>query len=126
MKKTLIATLLLMFAFSMVGTTGSALAFPGPFALPPPPLTSELVKNCLHKLVTLGTISHDQADKVSNYLKQNKFNPKNLDPQKLVGDLKNMGVTDKQAQTIADEIWSSCSSGLDTTMPAMAATQNGF
>lgn len=113
-------TLLLIFALSIVGTTGSALAFPGLPTLPPlpgtpptglptlpslpgtPPDMEQFVKNCLDKLVTAGTIKQDQADKASNYLKQNKFDPKNFDPQKMVSDLKNMGLTDKQAQDTTD------------------------
>lgn len=95
-----------MLALSIVGTTGSALAFPAPPALPPlqakPPGMEQLVKECLNKLVTSGTINHDQADKASNYLKQNKFDPQNFDRVKIVSDLKNMGLTDKQAQAIVD------------------------
>jgi len=123
MKKILIVTLLLMFALS-IADTGSVLAFPGPLALLPPPGTIQLVKNCLNKLVTSGTITQDQADKVSNYLKQNKFNPKNSDSQKMVSDLKNMGLTDKQAQATTDALCLSKSTGMSSDMEQ--SVENGL
>jgi len=123
MKKILLVTLLLMFALS-IADTGSVLAFPGPLALLPPPGTIQLVKNCLNKLVTSGTITPDQADKVSNYLKQNKFNPKNSDSQKMVSDLKNMGLTDKQAQATTDALCLSKSTGMSSDMEQ--SVENGL
>ncbi len=59
----------------------------------------------INKLVSAGTINQDQADKVINYLKQNKPDPsKNIDPFKIANDLKNIGLTDQQVQAIVELI----------------------
>lgn len=101
MKKLIIA-LVLIITISIAGTDG-ALAFPAPPPFPPPNM-EQLVKDCLSKLITSGTINEDQANTASNYLKQNNFDPKKFDPLKIVNDLKNMGLTDKQAQAIVEAV----------------------
>ncbi|WP_346354014.1 hypothetical protein [Azotosporobacter soli] len=101
MKKIWIAFALFL-SFSVVGM-GSASAFPAPGTLPPPDM-AQLVKDVLHDLVASGTINQKQSDTARDYLKENASDPRKIDPRKMVDDMMNLGLTDKQAKAIIEAL----------------------